>query len=175
VHVVIMGVAGSGKTTLALELTRRLGWPYAEADGFHPPANVAKMAAGVPLTDDDRWPWLQAIRDWLTAQARAGRSTVVTCSALRLAYRDVLRQAEGRVRFVHLTADPALLSARLAERSGHFMPATLLPSQLATLESLVAGEDGVVIVVDVPPDDVADQAVELLGLRPAAGYAPPAT
>ncbi len=174
-HVVIMGVAGSGKTTLALELTRRLGWPYAEADGFHSPANVAKMAAGVPLTDDDRRPWLQAIRDWLTAQARAGRSTVVTCSALRLAYRDVLRQAEGRVRFVHLTADPALLRERLARRSGHFMPATLLPSQLATLESLVAGEDGVVIVVDVPPDDVADQAVELLGLEPAAGYAPPAT
>lgn len=174
-HVVIMGVAGSGKTTLALELTRRLGWPYAEADDFHPPANVAKMAAGVPLTDEDRWPWLEAIRDWLTVQARAGRSTVVTCSALRLAYRDVLREAEGRVRFVHLTADPALLSARLARRSGHFMPATLLASQLATLETLVPGEDGVVIVVDVPPDDVADRAVELLGLKSAEGFAPPAT
>jgi len=175
VHVVIMGVAGSGKTTLAVELTRRLGWPYAEADDFHPPANVAKMAAGVPLTDEDRWPWLEAIRDWLTAQARAGRSTVVTCSALRLAYRDVLRQAEGRVRFVHLTADPALLSARLARRSGHFMPATLLASQLATLESLVPGEDGVVIVVDVPPDAVADRAIKLLGLESAEGFAPPAT
>jgi len=175
VHVVVMGVAGSGKTTLAVELTRRLGWPYAEADDFHPPANVAKMAAGVPLTDEDRWPWLEAIRDWLTAQARAGRSTVVTCSALRLAYRDVLRQAEGRVRFVHLTADPALLSARLARRSGHFMPATLLVSQLATLESLVPGEDGVVIVVDVPPDAVADRAIKLLGLESAEGFAPPAT
>ena len=174
-HVVVMGVAGSGKTTLAVELTRRLGWPYAEADDFHPPANVAKMAAGVPLTDEDRWPWLEAIRDWLTAQARAGRSTVVTCSALRLAYRDVLRQAEGRVRFVHLTADPALLSARLARRSGHFMPATLLASQLATLESLVPGEDGVVIVVDVPPDAVADRAIKLLGLESAEGFAPPAT
>ena len=174
-HVVIMGVAGSGKTTLAVELTRRLGWPYAEADDFHPPANVAKMAAGVPLTDEDRWPWLEAIRDWLTAQARAGRSTVVTCSALRLAYRDVLRQAEGRVRFVHLTADPALLSARLARRSGHFMPATLLASQLATLETLVPGEDGVVIVVDVPPDAVADRAIKLLGLESAEGFAPPAT
>jgi len=175
VHVVIMGVAGSGKTTLALELTRRLGWPYAEADDFHPPANVAKMAAGVPLTDDDRLPWLQAIRDWLTAQARAGRSTIVTCSALRLAYRDVLRAAEGRVRFVHLTADPAVLGERLAQRSGHFMPATLLPSQLATLETLVAGEDGIVLTVDAPPDVVAARAVELLGLEPAEGFAPPAT
>jgi len=175
VHVVIMGVAGSGKTTLARELTRRLGWPYAEADDFHPRGNLAKMAARVPLTDEDRWPWLEAIRDWLTAQARAGRSTVVTCSALRLAYRDVLRQAEGRVRFVHLTADPALLSARLARRSGHFMPATLLASQLATLESLVPGEDGVVIVVDVPPDAVADRAIKLLGLESAEGFAPPAT
>lgn len=174
-HVVIMGVAGSGKTTLALELTRRLGWPYAEADDFHPRGNLAKMAAGVPLTDEDRWPWLEAIRDWLTGEARAGRSTIVTCSALRLAYRDVLRQAEGRVRFVHLTADPALLSARLAQRSGHFMPAVLLPSQLATLETLVAGEDGVAIMADVPPDAVADRAVEALGLRPAEGSAPPAT
>ena len=172
---VIMGVAGSGKTTLALELTRRLGWPYAEADDFHPPANVAKMAAGVPLTDDDRWPWLRAIRDWLTAQARAGRSTVVTCSALRFAYRDVLRAAEGRVRFVHLTADPAVLGERLVQRSGHFMPATLLSSQLATLETLVAGEDGIVLTVDPPPDVVAARAVELLGLEPAEGLAPPAT
>lgn len=174
-HVVIMGVAGSGKTTLALELTRRLGWPYAEADDFHPRGNLAKMAARVPLTDEDRWPWLEAIRDWLTGEARAGRSTIVTCSALRLAYRDVLRQAEGRVRFVHLTADPALLSARLAQRSGHFMPAVLLPSQLATLETLVAGEDGVAIMADVLPDAVADRAVEALGLRPTEGSAPPAT
>jgi len=173
VHVVIMGVAGSGKTTLALELTRRLGWPCAEADDFHPPANVAKMAAGVPLTDEDRWPWLEAIRDWLTARTRAGRSTVVTCSALRLAYRDVLREAEGRVRFVHLTADPALLRERLAQRSGHFMPATLLASQLATLETLVAGEDGIVLTVDAPPGVIADRAIGLLGLESPPGHTMP--
>lgn len=164
-HVVLMGVSGSGKTTLALELRRRLGWPYAEADDFHPPANVAKMAAGIALVDDDRWQWLSAIRDWLTAEARGGRSTLVTCSALRLAYRDVLRQAEGRVRFVHLTADGEVLAERLARRGGHFMPATLLPSQLAVLEPLGPGEDGVAIAVDEPPAVVADRTLEALGLE----------
>lgn len=166
-HVVVMGVAGSGKTTLALELRRRLGWPYAEADEFHPEANITKMAAGTPLTDEDRWPWLDAIRDWLTAQAREGRSTIVTCSALRAAYRDVLRQAEGRVRFVHLTAAPELIATRLESRAGHFMPPTLLPSQLATLEPLGDGEGGIAIVVDVPPDVVADRTIAALGIRPA--------
>lgn len=164
VHLVIMGVSGSGKTTLAQTLEERLGWPYAEADEFHPPANIAKMTAGTALTDADRWPWLEAMRDWLTEQARAGRSTIVTCSALRLAYRDVLRGAEGRVRFVHLTADPELIRPRLGMRQGHFMPASLLPSQLATLEPLIEGEDGVVVLVDAPPDEVADRALAGLGI-----------
>ena len=115
-HLVIMGVAGSGKTTLAEILAARLGWPYAEADDFHPPANVEEMAAGLALSDDDRWPWLSALRDWLTAQSRAGHSSIVTCSALRGTYRDVLSQAEGRVRFVHLTAAPGLIGDRLADR-----------------------------------------------------------
>jgi gluconokinase len=172
VHVVIMGVAGSGKTTLARELERRLGWPYAEADDFHPRANVDKMAAGTPLTDEDRAPWLAAIRDWLTEQARAGRSTLTTCSALKVAYRDVLRQAEGRVRFVHLSADPLLIGERMARRADHFMPPTLLPSQLATLESLEPGEDGIALTVDVPPDVVAQRAVEALSLVPADGHRP---
>lgn len=169
VHLVIMGVSGSGKTTLAQLLERRLGWPYAEADDFHPRANVEKMTAGVPLDDDDRRPWLEALRDWLTAQAAAGRSTIVTCSALRRAYRDVLREADGRVRFVHLTAVPELIAPRLDGRTGHFMPASLLGSQLATLEPLVAGEDGVVVVVDVPPEQVADRALEALGIGSDAG------
>lgn len=163
-HLVVMGVAGSGKTTLAELLERRLGRVYAEADEFHPQANIDKMAAGTPLDDEDRWPWLAAIRDWLTEQTRAGRGAVVTCSALKHSYRDLLREAEGRVRFVHLTADPALIGERMAHRSGHFMPPALLPSQLATLEPLREDEDGVTVVVDVAPDEVADRTVEALGL-----------
>lgn len=165
-HLVLMGVAGSGKTTLARILQDRLELPYAEADDFHPRANVDKMRAGTPLTDADRAPWLAALRDWLTAQARAGRSTVVTCSALRRAYRDVLREAEGRVRFVHLVAGPDLIGERLAARSGHFMPPSLLPSQLATLEPLADDEDGIVVAVDVPPDEVAARVLTALGLTP---------
>ena len=168
-HLVIMGVAGSGKTTLATLLTERLGWPYAEADEFHPAANIEKMSAGTPLTDEDRWPWLEAIRDWLTAQTRAGTSSIVTCSALKASYRAVLRAAEGRVHFVHLTADASVLAERMTSRSGHFMPPTLLPSQLSTLQPLADGEDGITIVVDVPPEAVADRTVEAFGLVAGPG------
>lgn len=169
VHVVVMGVAGSGKTTVALELARLLGWPFAEADDFHPEENVVAMSAGVPLTDDDRWPWLATIRDWVTAQTRAGRSSVVTCSALRRAYRDLLREAEGRVLFVHLTVDPGVLVERMSRRVGHFMPPELLPSQLATLEPLCVDEDGLAVSADHPPADVASLVLELLSLDAARG------
>jgi gluconokinase len=162
-----MGVSGSGKTTLATLLSERLGWPYAEADDFHPPANVDKMTAGVALDDEDRWPWLRTIRDWLTTAARAGTSTIVTCSALKRAYRDVLAEAEGRVRFLHLTAPTELIGSRLASRAGHFMPAALLPTQVAALQPLAQDEDGLTLVVDVPPGELADRAVEALGLRAA--------
>jgi gluconokinase len=165
VHLVVMGVSGSGKTTVAQALVERLGWPLGEADDFHPPANVAKMAAGVPLTDEDRWPWLRAIRDWMTEHARAGRSTVVTCSALRRVYRDVLREASGQVVFVHLAADEPVLRERLTHRAGHFMPASLLPSQLATLEPLGPHESGVVLDAAAPPDDLVDQILEVLRER----------
>jgi len=165
-HLVLMGVAGSGKTTLARILQERLGLPYAEADEFHPPANIAKMSSGTPLEDEDRWPWLEAIRDWLTAQSAAGHGSVVTCSALKRTYRDVLRTADGRVRLVHLTAGPDLLAERMSHREGHFMPTTLLPSQLATLEPLGDDEDGVTVVVDVPPDVVADRTLAALGTVP---------
>lgn len=161
-HLVLMGVAGSGKTTLAEILRDRLGRPYAEADEFHPPANIEKMSAGTPLDDDDRWPWLRAIRDWLTEQTRAGQPSVVTCSALKRAYRDVLREAEGRVRFVHLTAEQDVLAQRMSGRSGHFMPTTLLPSQLSTLQPLGDDEDGVTVTVDVPPQEIADRVLARL-------------
>lgn len=139
-HVVVMGVAGAGKTTVAAALAEKLGWTLAEADEFHTQANIDKMTNGVPLTDDDRWPWLRAIRDWMTEQARGGRSTVLTCSALKRSYRRLLAEAEGRVVFAHLDGSPELLAERMSSRSGHFMPTGLLPSQLATLEPLTADE-----------------------------------
>src|SRR4051794_15612742 len=165
-HIVVMGVAGSGKTTIARLLAAELGRPFAEADEFHPAANIAKMTAGEPLTDEDRWPWLTAIRDWLTAQTRAGRGAVVTCSALKVAYRDLLREAEGRVRFVHLAAHAPVLEDRMQHRSGHFMPPSLLSSQLETLEPLTDAEDGVTVAVEAPPDVVAERALVALGLAP---------
>ncbi|OFI38464.1 gluconate kinase [Arthrobacter sp. SW1] len=140
IHVVVMGVAGAGKSTIAEALSSSLGWDMAEADRFHPSANITKMAGGVPLTDEDRWPWLRSIRDWMTSEAQAGKSTVLTCSALKRSYRELLAEAQGRVVFVHLDGTPELLAERMGGREGHFMPPSLLPSQLATLEPLSAEE-----------------------------------
>ena len=159
-----MGVSGSGKTTVARQLAERLGWSFAEADEFHPPQNVAKMASGVPLDDADRWPWLADLRDWLDARAAAGQDVVLTFSALKRAYRDVLRSAAPRVRFVHLSADRAVLAERMGLRSGHYMPASLLDSQLAALEPLADDEDGVVVDVDAPVPEVVRAAAAALGL-----------
>ncbi|MDO4900860.1 gluconokinase [Actinomyces sp.] len=144
-HLVLMGVAGSGKTTAATNLHRALGWPTAEADDFHPRANIAKMSRGEPLTDADRLPWLEALRDWMSAQAAAGNRTIVTCSALKRVYRDLLSQADGRVFFIHLDADQHELRGRMERREGHFMPVSLLPSQFGVLETLAADEDGVTV------------------------------
>jgi gluconokinase len=135
-HLVVMGVAGSGKSTIAAALSGQLGWACAEADEFHPQANIQKMSQGTPLQDEDRWPWLQKIQDWMTAQAHEGKSTVLTCSALKQSYRQLLSQAEGRVLFLHLHGEADLIGQRMQGREGHFMPPTLLPSQLATLEPL---------------------------------------
>jgi gluconokinase len=135
-HLVVMGVAGSGKSTLAAALSRQLGWVCAEADEFHPQSNIEKMSQGTPLQDEDRWPWLQEIQNWMTVQAQAGTSTVLTCSALKQGYRRLLAQAEGRVLFLHLHGEADLIGQRMQGREGHFMPPTLLPSQLATLEPL---------------------------------------
>jgi len=167
-HIVVMGVSGSGKTTIATMLAKHLGRPFAEGDEFHSPANIAKMSAGQPLTDDDRWPWLRAVRDWMSEQAAKGRPGVVTCSALRRVYRDVLREAEGSAVFVHLDADPELIRERVTRRKGHFMPPELVRSQYDTLEPLQEDESGVVVSTDAPPEDVADTVLDQLGLQPEA-------
>jgi carbohydrate kinase (thermoresistant glucokinase family) len=131
--VVVMGVCGCGKTTVGEALAAATGWPFFDADGFHPPANVAKMAAGIPLTDLDRAPWLDRLAAEMGAIERAGGSAVLACSALKAAYRDRLAVA-GDVRFVHLRGDRATIASRVAARTGHYMPAALVYSQFAALE-----------------------------------------
>lgn len=153
--IVVMGVSGSGKTTVGQALARRLGVDYAEADEFHPPANIEKMASGTPLDDDDRWPWLNAIAKWIGEHPQGG---VVTCSALKKKYRDVLARG-GNVFFAHLDGTRELVSARLAERKGHFMPPALLDSQFADLEALQEDERGAVINIDATPDEIVEATV----------------
>jgi gluconokinase len=133
VILVVMGVSGCGKSTVGQALAAAVGWPFFDADDFHPPANVAKMAAGLPLDDTDRWPWLDRIAGELRAVLDRGGHAVLACSALREAYRERLRRA-GDVRFVHLAGDQATIAARIAQRSHKYMPPSLLPSQFATLE-----------------------------------------
>ncbi|QYM78639.1 DUF5069 domain-containing protein [Horticoccus luteus] len=132
--IVLMGVSGSGKTTVGLKLASALGWSFRDADEFHSPANIAKMSAGTPLDDDDRAPWLAAIRAYIEAALSRGENTIVTCSALKDSYRHVIVADPARVKLVHLTGDFALLLARMSERHGHFMKADMLQSQIATLE-----------------------------------------
>ena len=161
-HLGGMGVSGTGKTTVAQALQQRLGWPFAEGDDLHPAANVAKMAAGIPLEDADRWPWLDTIAAWTSEQAAADRSTIVTCSALHRAYRDRLRVAAAGTVFVHLVGSPDLLAERMDNRLGHFMPSSLLASQLETLEPLEADEPGVVVDVSATIDAMVAQVLEFL-------------
>ena len=162
--VVLMGVAGSGKSTVMTQLAERLGWRAAEADDFHSPANVAKMSAGHPLTDDDRWPWLHAIANWIGDREGAGENAVVTCSALRRTYRDFLRSGHPSVRFVHLAVGRAILERRMAQRRGHYMPPSLLGSQLDTLEPLGPDEPGIVVSGELPPEAIVDEIVTRLDL-----------
>ncbi|GHD11173.1 gluconokinase [Zhihengliuella salsuginis] len=164
-HIVVMGVAGSGKTTLAELLSDELGWPSAEADEFHPQSNIDKMTAGTPLTDEDRWPWLRKIRDWMSEHEAEG--TIVTCSALKRSYRDLLREAHGDVVFLHVSGSEVMLSDRISHRSGHFMPSSLLPSQLHTLEPLGDDEPGAEIVNDRSTEDLLDAALAVLQTRSA--------
>ena len=163
-QVIVTGVSGVGKSTVAKGLSTLLGWTYAEGDAFHSAANVAKMSAGHPLTDDDRWPWLRAIGDWLDGQIAAGLPSVVTCSALRRSYRDLLTEGRPEVRFLHLTAGEGLIADRMSHREGHYMPTSLLHSQYDTLEPLQDDEPGVSVSVEGSAPEVLRRAIAALGL-----------
>lgn len=162
-HLVVMGVSGSGKTTIGTALAARLHREFAEGDDFHPPQNVAKMARGEPLGDADREPWLKALAEWIAGHERAGRSTVLACSALARRYRDTLRAAAPRrVVFVHLAAPRDVLLERMRRRKGHFMPPDLLDSQLAALEPLGADEPGITLDASAPPQELVERVLAAL-------------
>lgn len=154
---VIMGVSGSGKTTIGVLLAGRLGWPYAEADTFHSAANVAKMAAGHPLGDEDRWPWLRSIAAWIDERIAKGEHGVVSCSALKRRYRDVLRRPEARL--VYLRGSRELIAPRIASRKGHYFKPGMLDSQFAALEEPSADEDVIAVGVAKEPDEIVEEII----------------
>ena len=156
---VVMGVSGSGKSTVGAAIAQRLRVPFADADDFHPQANIDKMSAGTPLDDHDRRPWLDAIGEWLAAHPEGA---VMSCSALKRSYRDRLRHHAPHVRFLHLAGTPEVIAARMAGRPGHFMPASLLHSQFTTLEPLAPDEAGLTLDIDQSVDDVVQQYVDRL-------------
>jgi len=159
--IVLMGVCGVGKSTVGRRLAQELGGAFEEGDAFHPPANVEKMASGQPLDDADRAPWLAAMAAGIGEWLQRDRPTVLACSALKSAYRVVLSGGRAGVAFVHLTGDPALIAARMAARQDHYMPPTLLPSQLAILEP---PEDAVTIAIDRPPEELVAEIRHRLDL-----------
>lgn len=163
--IVVMGVSGAGKTTVGALLAERLGWPFEDGDSFHPPANVEKMRAGTPLTDEDRWPWLRAIAARIAVARSQGAGVVVACSALKRAYRDALRDGRSDIRFLHLTGEPALIMARQAARQGHYMPASLVASQFATLEPPDTEADVIDLEVEAEPPAIVQKAVAALRRR----------
>lgn len=162
-HLVFMGVSGSGKSTVARAVQERLGWEMAEGDDFHPPENVAKMSEGTPLTDADRWGWLESLAAWTAEREARDEPTIMACSALRRAYRDVLRRGGENTFFVHCAGDQHLLLDRMNARD-HFMPPILLESQLDTLESLGPDEAGMDVDPALPVDRLAAMVLARLGL-----------
>ena len=162
---VLMGVSGSGKTTVAAILADRLGWPFQEGDELHPRQNIEKMAAGRPLTDDDRWPWLETIAEWIEQRLDAGESGLITSSALKRSYRDLIGRRGSGVVFVYLAGSEETIAARLASRRGHFMRASLA-SQFADLEEPASDEPAIRVDIVPPATEVADRIIEELGLRP---------
>lgn len=157
-----MGVSGSGKSTVAQRLAAAERWPVLEGDAFHPPANVAKMSSGTPLTDEDRWPWLHAIAAAIDADRARGESAVVACSALRRAYRDILIGGRPDVRLVYLKGSQALISERVQARKGHFMPPALLDSQFQTLEEPGPDENPITVEIGGTPDETVREILERL-------------
>jgi gluconokinase len=160
--IVVMGVSGSGKTTVAEALARRLRCDFAEGDAFHPESNVAKMRAGIPLDDQDREPWLDAIAAWIAQVRDSGRRCVVACSALKRAYRRRLAAGHDDVRFVYLQGDYDLIAGRLAGRRGHYMPLALLRSQFDALEEPGREENPLVVPIDAPPDKIVATITTML-------------
>jgi carbohydrate kinase (thermoresistant glucokinase family) len=163
-RIVVMGVSGCGKTTVGALLAGRTGWPFLDADALHPAGNVDKMVRGDPLTDDDRWPWLDLVATWIAERRAAGESGVVGCSALKRRYRDRLREADPGLRFAFLAVDRQILLARVTERPGHFFPVRLLDSQLADLEVPTLDEHPIIVQIGQSPEAVADAI--LAGLQP---------
>jgi carbohydrate kinase (thermoresistant glucokinase family) len=159
-----MGVSGCGKTTVAQILAERLHWAFEEGDALHPAANVAMMAAGHPLDDADRAPWLAKVADWVDGRLDAGESGVITCSALKRSYRALIDRRGARVVFVYLHGSRELIAERLGGRHGHFMPSTLLDSQFATLEEPGPDEPALRVEIGAPPEAIADAVVAALGL-----------
>ena len=164
---IVMGVSGAGKSTVAEALAGRLGWRCEDGDKFHPASNVEKMSAGQPLTDEDRWPWLKAIADEIDRLCGKQQPAVFACSALKRAYRDVLVHGRGDVRLVFLNGTQALIAARLAARKGHFMPPGLLDSQFRTLERPASNEGAVTVSIDASVTAIVDNIVRQLKLDPA--------
>lgn len=160
--VLLMGVSGSGKTTIGAMLAGRLGWRYAEADDFHPPANVEKMHAGIPLNDDDRRPWLEATAEWMKDQTEPA---VVTSSALKRKYRDLLRAGRPDLRLIYLDGSRDLIANRLAARHGHFFPKELLDSQFVDLEPPDPEENPLIVSIDGPPEEVVQEIMARTGLQ----------
>lgn len=164
-HFVFMGVSGSGKTSVAERVADRLGLPFAEADDFHPRSNIEKMESGVPLTDEDRWPWLRELADWIGTHEAMGESTVMACSALKRQYRDVLRAGAPEVHFLHMHGPSEVIWERLDARDGHFMPPALLRSQLDTLQRLDPAEAGQELDLRGDLDALTALALEYVGER----------
>ncbi|MPZ30609.1 MAG: hypothetical protein GEV13_06375 [Rhodospirillales bacterium] len=158
-----MGVSGAGKSTVAEALAARLGWPFEEGDALHPEANVAKMHAGIPLTDADRQPWLESVAAWIDARRVARQPGIITCSALKRSYRRIVIGDRPEVRLVYLRGSRDVMAEHLAGRSGHFMPASLLQSQIDALEEPGPDEDPLIVDVGPPAGQVAGEIIRLLG------------